>query len=202
MPVSVSNHSGSNHSGSDLLAPGAHGAVGGEPVRIALRSCDVVQVLARKGRAGDVAAALLGALGLVLPGPGHAAEGRGASALWVQPEGWFVVAPRGADGALASAIKAACGDAASVIDQSHGRAVVSISGTRAAWVLAKSCRVDLHPSAFGPGRVASTQLFHLAATLHQTDAVPSFDLIVFSTFLRSFLESLTHAAEETGYVVA
>jgi sarcosine oxidase gamma subunit len=31
--------------------------------------------------------------------------------------------------------------------------------------------------------------------------VPSYDLIVFSTFLTSFLESLTHAAEETGYVV-
>jgi sarcosine oxidase subunit gamma len=88
-----------------------------------------------------------------------------------------------------------------VIDQSHGRSVVSTSGARAAWVLAKSCRVDLHGSVFGPGRVASTQVFHLGVTIHQTDAVPSYDLIVFSTFLTSFLESLTHAAEETGYVV-
>ena len=185
-----------------LLAAGHHGAAGGDPVRIALRSCDVVQVLARKGRAADLAAALLVSQGVVLPGPGHAAEGRGVSALWIQPDGWFVVAPRGADGALAGAIKAACGDAGSVIDQSHGRSVVSISGARAPWVLAKSCRVDLHPSVFGPGRVASTQLFHLGATIHQSDAIPSYDLIVFSTFLQSFLESLTHAAEETGYVVS
>ena len=171
------------------------------PVRIALRSCDVVQVLARKGRAGDLAAALLASHGLVLPGPGYAVEGNGVSALWMQPDGWFLVAPRAADGALAGAIKASCGDAGSVVDQSHGRRVISLSGERAPWVLAKSCRVDLHPAAFGPGRVASTQVFHLGATIHQRDDVPSFDIIVFSTFLTSFVESLTLAAEETGFVV-
>ena len=186
---------------SDLLAPGVHGAVGGDPVRIARLNCDVVQVMARKGRAGDVAAALVASHGLVLPGPGAAAKGGGVAAPWVQPEGWFVVAPRAEEGVLAGALKAACGDAASVVDQSHGRTVVRISGARAPWVLAKSCRVDLDASVFGPGRVASTQLFHLAVTLHQVDAAPSYDLIVFSTFLGSFVEALCHAAEETGYMV-
>ena len=118
---------------SDLLTPGAHGAVGGDPVRIARVACDVVQVMARKGRGADVAAALLASHGLVLPGPGAAAEGRGVTALWVQPEGWFVVAPRAGDGVLAGALKASCGDAGSVVDQSHGRSVIRISGARAAW---------------------------------------------------------------------
>ena len=191
---------------SDVLAPGAHGAVGGEPVRIARVACDVVQVMARKGRAADVAAALLASHEVVLPGPGAAAEGRGMTALWVQPEGWFVVAPRAGDGVLAGALKASCGDAGSVVDQSHGRSVIRISGARAAWVLAKSCRVDLHPSVFGPGRVASTQMFHLGVTLRQVDAHlvdsgPAYDLMVFSTFMGSFVEALCHAAEETGYVV-
>ncbi len=186
----------------DHLTPGAYGAVGGDPVRIARVTCDVVQVMARKGRAADVAAALLASHEVVLPGPGAAAEGRGMTALWVQPEGWFVVAPRAGDGVLAGALKASCGDAGSVVDQSHGRSVIRISGARAAWVLAKSCRVDLHPSVFGPGRVASTQLFHLGVTLRQVDAVPSYDLMVFSTFVTSFIEALCQAAEETGYVVA
>ena len=184
----------------DVLKPGVYGAEGGDPVRIAPVVCDVVQVMARKGRGAEVAAALRASHGVVLPGPGGAAEGRGVTALWVQPEGWLVVAPRGGDGVLAGALKAACREAGSVVDQSHGRGVVRIAGARAAWVLAKSCRVDLHPAVFGPGRVVSTQMFHIGVTLRQVDAVPTYDVIVFSTLLGSFVESLCHAAEETGYV--
>ena len=186
---------------SDGLRPGRHGAANADPVRIGLRDCEMVQVMARKGRAGDVAASLLASHGMMLPGPGRAATLGGVSALWIQPDAWFVVTDRGMEGALARDLKAAVGDAASVIDQGHGRAVVSISGTHAPRVLASSCRIDLHPSMFATGHVATTQMFHLACTLHQRDDAPSYDLIVFGTFLRAFLESLTHAAEETGYVV-
>ena len=172
-----------------------------EPVTIAQPPTDVVQLLARKGRAADVAAAIHSAFAITLPEPGHAAQGA-VTALWIQPEGWFLIAPRGPEGALAKAVKSAVGDAGSVIDQTHGRSVVTLSGPRARWVLEKFCRVDLHPTAFGPARVASTTIAHLGCTIHQRDAIPSYDLIVFSTFLKSFLESLTHAAEETGYLTA
>ena len=40
----------------------------------------------------------------------------------------------------------------------------------------------------------------LACTLHRT--ADGFELVVFTTFLRSFAAYLTHAADETGYVVA
>ena len=76
-----------------------------------------------------------------------------------------------------------------------------LSGERAAWVLGKLCRIDLHPRAFGPGRVASTPVAGLSCVVHQRDATPSYDLVVFSTFTRSFAELLAHAADETGYVV-
>jgi sarcosine oxidase subunit gamma len=173
-----------------------------DEVAIAVSATDVVQVLARKGRAADLAAALRTAFGLELPAPGHAANGQNLTALWIQPDGFFLIAPSGPEGALARSVKAACGDAASVIDQTHGRSVITLSGARARWVLSKFCRVDLHPGAFGPGSVASTQIAHLACTIHQRDAVPSYDLIVFTTFRKSFLESLTHAAEDTGAVTA
>nr|WP_283949706.1 sarcosine oxidase subunit gamma family protein [Limobrevibacterium gyesilva] len=139
---------------------------------------------------------------LQLPSPGNAASAGEITALWIQPDAWMLVAPRGSEGALAARIKAACGDAGSVVDQTHGRTVLHISGRRAAWVLAKLCRVDLHPSAFGPGRVAVTPVADLACVLHHSDAAPGFDLIVFSSYAVSFLESLTHAALETGYDVA
>lgn len=184
-----------------LLKPGAHGATGGQPVKFAVRDVDIVQVLARKGRAEDAAAALAASHGIELPGPTRAAGGDALAALWVQPDGWFLIAPRGAEGALARAVKEAVGDAAAVIDQTHGRSIITLSGARAAWVLAKECRIDLHGPGFGPGRVASTTIAHLACTVHQRDTVPTYDLIVFTTFARYFIEAMTHAAEETGYVV-
>ena len=198
MPVSVSEP---HKAVAAMLTPGRHGASGGAPVRLAVRDVDIVMVLGRKGRAADLAAAVKAAYGIDLPGPTRAVETADLAALWVQPDGWFMIAPRGAEGALARGLKAAVGDAASVVDQTHGRSVITLAGARAAWVLAKECRVDLHPAAFGPGRVASTQIAHLACTIHQRDAAPSYDLIVFTTFARSFVEALTHAAEETGYLV-
>lgn len=197
MPVSASEPHAAMAA---MLKPGAHGATAGHPVHIAVRDVDIVQLLARKGRAADLAAAIQSAHGLDLPAPGRASGGDALSALWTQPDGWFLIAPRGAEGALARAVKQAAGDAGSVIDQTHGRTVVTLSGPRAPWVLAKECRLDLHPDAFGPGRVASTRMAHLTCTLHQRDATPRYDLIVFTTFARDFLESLTHAAEETGYI--
>lgn len=185
----------------NTLVPGRHGAAGDGAVRIAERRCDLVQVFARKGRAGDVAAAMLARFGSDLPGPGHTFDAPAFSALWVQPDGWLLVAPRGPEGALAKSIKAACGDTASVVEQTHGRSVIALSGGRAAWVLGKLSSLDLHGREFGPDRAAVSPVAGLSCVVHHRDAAPSYDLIVFATFARWFVTSLTHAAEETGYIV-
>ena len=181
------------------LAPGRHGASDGGAVAIVERRYDLVQISARRGRAADVAAAMQSAFALALPGPRRSARSGDVMALWLQPDGWLLVAPRGPEGALARAAKSAAGAAGSIVDQSHGRSVIGLSGVRAAWVLNKLCRLDLHPRAAGPGFVAATPVAELACVVHQLDAVPSYDLIVFSTFVRSFVASLTHAAEEVGF---
>ena len=184
-----------------VLAPGRHGAPGDDAVRIAERRCDLVQVFARKGRSADVAAAMQAAYAITLPTPGRAAGTQALATLWIQPDAWLLVAPPGVEGALARAVKAACGDAASIVDQTHGRSVITLAGRRAPWVLGKLCRIDLHPRAFAAGAVASTPVAELSCVVHQRDAAPTYDLIVFTTFARAFAASLTHAAEETGYRV-
>ena len=183
----------------DALVPGRHGASGDGAVAITERRCDLVQLFARAGRADEVAAAMQAAFGVALPESGREGRSPALTALWIQPDAWLLVAPRAAEGALARAVKAACGAAASVVDQTHGSCVIELSGGRAAWVLGKLCRIDLHPRAFGPGRVALTPVAGLSGIVHQRDAVPSYDLIVPATFARSFAASLLHAAEETGY---
>jgi heterotetrameric sarcosine oxidase gamma subunit len=186
----------------DALVPGRHGAAGDDPVRIARRRCDLVQLAARRGREADVAAAMRSAYGLELPRHGHAETANDVAALWVQPNAWMLVAPPAAEGALARAVKAACGDAGSVVDQTHGRVVFSLAGRHARFVLQKICRLDLHPRAFGSGRAATTPMAEITCLLHQRDDVPSFDLIVFATFAAHFAAALTHAAAGVGYEVA
>ena len=188
-------------SSSLLLRPGVYGASGDQPVRIGQRSVDILQVFARKGRAADIAERIASAYGLTLPSSGRVAEGPKVTALWIQPDAWMLTAARGYEGALARNVKSAVGDAASVVDQTHGRSIYTLSGNRAPWVLGKIALIDLHPSVFGPGSVASSPVAHLACTIHCRDDLPTYELTVFTTFARSFIEHLTHAAEETGYIV-
>jgi sarcosine oxidase subunit gamma len=88
---------------------------------------------------------------------------------------------------------------ASVVDLTGGRLALRLSGKRARDVLAKGCRVDLDPRAFGPGRAAATIIGHVETLVIQADAAPTFDLIVGSSYAASFLDWLQHAAAEYGY---
>ena len=168
-------------------------------LRIAPQSRTLVQLFARKGRAGDLAMALLASHGLTLPAPGYAATGGEVTALWIQPECWLLSAPRGVEGALAGVVKASCGDAGSVIDQTHGRLVLRLSGPGAPRALGRLCRIDLHPRAFGPGRVAATPVAELHCILHQVDDAPSYDVFAPATFAGSFREMLAHATTEFAH---
>jgi sarcosine oxidase subunit gamma len=81
-----------------------------------------------------------------------------------------------------------------VVDQSHGRAVLRLAGRRARDVLAKGCRLDLHPRAFRPGRCAQTVIAQVAVLLHQGDERPTYDLYVFAGYAVDFLGWLTSSA--------
>jgi sarcosine oxidase subunit gamma len=61
-------------------------------------------------------------------------------------------------------------------------------------VLSTVCRLDLHPRAFGPGSSAATRVAHVGCVIRLIDDVPSFDLIVGSTYARWLIEELVEAA--------
>ena len=158
------------------------------------RSTSLVEIAARRGQAAAAGAALRAVLGAMPPLPGHATVGASATLLWIAPDTWLAVAPPEPPGALAARLAAALGPAAAVIDQSCGLAVLRLDGPRAREVLARGCRIDLHPRAFGPGRVARTIVAQIPTILHQLDDAPSFELLVPSTLARSFGEFLEAAA--------
>ena len=176
------------------LAPGRHGAAGATPVILAERRVDIVQLMGTEATVRDVA-------GLALPKPGRAEISGDAMAVWVQPSGWLVIRPRGDEGALAKKLADAAGNKAAVVDQSHGRAVLRLSGANARDVLAKGCRVDLHPRAFAAGSAATTTIDHITVTIVQVDATPTYDLVLPANFAEAFLDWLAMSAAEYGYEI-
>jgi heterotetrameric sarcosine oxidase gamma subunit len=183
-----------------VATPGRYGAAGDAPLRISLPARDIVQLAARRGREGELAAALGAAFGLVLPGPGRNATAEGRTAIWLQPGIWAIAAPRGAEGALARDLSDIAAASAAVIDQSHGRCTIRIEGARVRDALAKGCRLDLHPKAFSVGATATTQIAHIGCLLHHAD-IDAFELTMMATFAEAYWEWLTGAAAEFGYEV-
>ena len=179
-----------------LAKPGLRGAAGVAPLRVSLPARDMVQVMVRRGREDAFAAAMQASFGMAPPAPGHATSGGAVTAIWTQPGGFMLT------GAAAEVVAQAFAGLAAVEDQSHGRTTIAVSGPAARAVLARGCRLDLHPRAFGPGRAAMTQIAHIGCLLHQTDDAPSFELTVFSTLAEPFFHWLLEAGAGDGVVIA
>lgn len=149
---------------------------------------DLVQIGVRRGATVEFAGALQ-SLGLTPPEPGEARSAGGCDLLWIQPDTYMLLTPRGAPCMLDT-----LAPFASLVDQSAGRSCFTLAGPRARAVLAKGCRLDFHPRVFGPGRVASSSLAHVNAVIQQVNAEPRFRLIVFSSFAQHIAEWLEHAS--------
>ena len=152
------------------------------------------QVFARAGKEKE----LVERLDLPLePGRSHAnAE---YVALPLAPRQWMLIAESGADGSFCSGLRERIGELGYISEQSHSRAVIRVSGTRARDLLCKGCRLDLHPSVMQPGFCATSIMAHVGVLLHQVDETPSYDLLVYAGFARSFWEWLEESALEFGF---
>lgn len=180
---------------------GRHGAAGEAPLRVSLPLRDIVQVMARRGREDALAETARSTFGLGLPTAGRAAPGQAVTAIWIQPGHWLLIAPRGEEGALVARAASAFAGLAAVADQTHGRATIAVAGPAARGVLARGCRLDLHPRAFGPGRTATTHIAQVGCLIHQTHEAPVFELTVPATLAEPFFHWLTEAGAQDGVLV-
>jgi heterotetrameric sarcosine oxidase gamma subunit len=180
---------------------GRFGVEGDTPIQLSERRAAIAQVMGRKGQDAALRSAGAGALGLDLPHSGSSASNGSVTAIWIAPEAWLILRHGTPDEGLARELIAACAATASISDQTWGKSIVRVSGARARDVLAKGCRIDLHPRVFGPGKSAVTPIAHIHAVLVQIDTKPTFDLIVPSTLARDFVEWLRLSAAEFGYEV-
>ncbi|OQP84800.1 hypothetical protein BTR14_18255 [Rhizobium rhizosphaerae] len=84
---------------------------------------------------------------------------------------------------------------ADIVDQSHGRVRIALSGPAARAVLAKGTAVDLDAAAFPVGHAAQTLIGHIGAHLARTGE-DSFELTVLRGFAESLWDDLAQMAAE------
>jgi sarcosine oxidase subunit gamma len=165
------------------------------------KALTAIQVLTFKGKHQAAAAAIGKALGIECSTePGVSSSDGKTQVSWNGPNSWMIVASDDetgrAPGELLGMLQNAVGDSAAVVDQSHGRCGLRLSGPRARQVMAKNTAVDLHPRAFGPGRCALASVAHMNASIVQVDETPTYDLFVIRSLARSFAHAIEQACHE------
>jgi heterotetrameric sarcosine oxidase gamma subunit len=186
----------------DIAVQGRFGADKGAPgVTLSVRHpMSIVTIITRKGQSAALGEAIKAAYKSALPSVGQS-TGKGAISFhWCGVDQYYAIAEGKAESELYRDLKAKLEGLASCSDQSHGRVILRIVGPKARELLAKGTPVDLHPSAFGPGKSAVTQMAHVGVHLIQTGN-DMFELSVFRGFSENFWEWLTEQAEEYGYQV-
>jgi sarcosine oxidase subunit gamma len=182
--------------------PGRFGArTQGPGLVIAERTMALAGVIARRGQADALAAAVSEHYNLVLPiGPRRATNGAVTFA-GVGPGQWIAsvegVAPR----EFIPRLRSSLGAFAAVMDQSDSRLIVRLTGPRVRDVLAKGLAVDLHPGAFKVGDVATTLVAHVGVQIDMIDDAPTYQLAAPRSMAGSFWSWLTASAAEFGYEV-
>ncbi|ESW87232.1 sarcosine oxidase subunit gamma [Mesorhizobium sp. LSJC285A00] len=184
------------------LAPGAYGVQGDAGVSLTeIRNFDLVQVMARRGKAGDLAEAANARFGVAAPETPKAVGTADATLIWSGPDQFFVLSKGGRTEVLAQTFASS----ASLSDQSHARVLISICGPKARAMLAKLSSIDLHPDAFPVGAAAATSMDHTSVTLwrvgDKADGQAVFNLLVFATFAESLWHTMLDSAAEYGVAI-
>lgn len=164
------------------------------------RDLSMVQVEAVPGAAADsLRVRLHSDLGLDLPeNPNTSSGDDSLRMIWVGPDRWLLVEPESRD-LEAHLFTILQGLDVAVVDLSHARGAMRLSGPQARQVLAKGAGLDFHTQAFTPDCAAQTALFHFSALIDCVDATPSFDLYAARGYCLSLWQSLCHAGAEYGY---
>jgi methylglutamate dehydrogenase subunit D len=156
-----------------VLQPGHYGQPGQDGLVVQERTgLHIVNLAARRGQGGALAVAVQRSWGLELP-----------------------------TGDLELSLKDRLGSLASLTDQSDGRSVLRLSGSRTRETLAKGLAIDLHPRAFTPGDTALTLAGHIGVQIWQLDDTPSYEIAVARGYAGSLIGWLLPAGEEFGITV-
>lgn len=155
-------------------------------------------VAARAGRADALATAVRESYGLELPQRPSRIGNQRLTLICTGPDQWLAMTDSAPSQGMEALLGPAIGEHAAIVDQSHARVILRLSGPRVRDALAKGVPIDLHPRAFKPGDTASTILAHVGIQLWQIDAAPTYEIAAYRGYAGSVWNWLVASASEFG----
>jgi sarcosine oxidase subunit gamma len=158
-------------------------------------AADILELAALRDRT-QVLKALAARRGLALPPPGRTASAREALLLCVRPNRWLLLTPPAPPGVALAAWREVCAGCAAPVELSSAFNALYLTGPAVREVLARGCRVDLHPDAFAAGNVAATCMAQVPVML--AASATGWLLLTPSTTAGHFRDWLTSTAAAFG----
>ncbi len=183
-----------------VVAAGRYGRRTGDAGVIVseVREIGLATVTARKGRRAALVDAARSAFGVELPDRPRCVEGRNMAFIWSGPDQWLACRLPARAAGMEAALAEPFAKLAAIVDQSHGRTLLRVTGPRVRDALAKGLAIDLHPREFKTGHAAITAVAHIGVHFWQTDDRPTYDFAVPRGFALSFWHWLEASAAELG----
>ena len=158
---------------------------------------DIIELAPLRERT-QVLKALAARRGLALPSAGWITAARETLVLCVRPERWLLLTAPNPPGAALAGWRTAGAGCAAAIELSSALTALYLAGPAVPDVLARGCRLDLHPQVFLPGSAAATYLAQVPVMLAALPA--GWLLLTPSTTARHFGEWLGASARAFGFV--
>ena len=190
-----------------LAAFGRHGRATG-PAGVVVQERvgpRLAHVASRRGREASLGEAVRATFGIDPPKVGRRHAGAQLVLTGIGSGQWLAeVAPRepapGAP-AIETVLRPALGASAAIVDQSHARIILRLTGPRVRDLLATGLPIDLHPRAFGPGDAAQSIIAHIGVVIWQLDDEPTYELAVPRSLIGSLWNWLAAGAARHGLEV-
>jgi sarcosine oxidase subunit gamma len=158
-------------------------------------AADIIELAALRDRT-HVLKALGARRALSLPAFGRITSARDTLVLCVRPERWLLLTPPASPGATLTSWQSACAACAAAVELSSGLTALHLTGRAVREVLARGCRLDLHPDAVAAGTAAASHMAQVPVVL---GALPAgWLLLTPSSTARHFRDWLTAAAAPFG----
>jgi sarcosine oxidase subunit gamma len=186
-----------------VLAKGRHGrpvGVAGVSIR-EITGVSAIAIIARKGRATDVAAVLSRHAGAPVADAARQTTGNGLSITGTAPGQWLAVARPSSPGHVLNALRGDLAGLAAISEQGDGRILLEVSGSSARDALAKGIPIDLDASAFKVGDAAQTSASHIGLQIALVDEKPTFEITSARSTAGSLWSWLSASAGEYGFEV-
>ena len=162
---------------------------------------EAVAITARRGMAHALAEQVRREFGIDLPEPPRRVSAGDIGFTWAGPDRWLVRRGGNSEVRLQDEMVRALASFATIVDLSHGFALLNVSGPKVREALAKGFSIDLHPRVFRTGDTAMTTVSHITVQITQVTDEPVFEIAVPRSYAESFWHWLEASAAEFGYEV-